>query len=148
MKRIRRIVHASDFSQASRAAFAKAVDMAKANRAELALVHVITPVMPVVGESYISPKTWEDIEASTRNAAQKDMNRLLTAAKKAGVRATSTLVEGVPHEEIVKAAKRKRADLVVVGTHGRTGLAKFFLGSVAGRVVTSAPCPVLTVRGK
>ena len=52
------------------------------------------------------------------------------------------------HEQIVRAAKAQRADLVVIGTHGRSGLAKFFVGSVAGRVVSAARCPVLTVRGK
>ena len=52
------------------------------------------------------------------------------------------------HEQIARAAKSKKADLIVIGTHGRTGLAKFFLGSVASRVVAAAPCPVLTVRGK
>ena len=55
-------------------------------------------------------------------------------------------MEGIAHEQIVRAARR--TDLVVMGTHGRSGLAKFFLGSVAGRVVSAAPCPVLTVRGK
>ena len=58
------------------------------------------------------------------------------------------LVEGVPHEQIVRLARSKRADVVVMGTHGRSGLAKLFLGSVAGRVVAAAPCPVLTVRGR
>jgi nucleotide-binding universal stress UspA family protein len=149
MPKIRRVLHASDFSRASRAAFAMAVDMAKANRAQLTLVHVRTPVMPIYSDGgYVSPKTWEDIEASTRSAAQKDMNRLLASAKKAGVRATGELLDGITHEEIVRAANRKRADLLVLGTHGRTGLAKAFLGSVAGRVVAAAPCPVLTVRGK
>jgi len=69
-------------------------------------------------------------------------------AKKAGVRAKSILLEGVPHEQIAGTARRQRADLVVMGTHGRTGLAKLFLGSVAGRVVAIAQCPVMTVRGK
>ncbi len=58
------------------------------------------------------------------------------------------LLEGVAHEQIVRAARARRADLIVVGTHGRSGLARFFLGSVAGRVVATATCPVLTVRGK
>ena len=56
--------------------------------------------------------------------------------------------EGVVHEEIAQAAKSKKADLIVIGTHGRTGLAEFFLGSVASRVAAVAPCPVMTVRGK
>jgi nucleotide-binding universal stress UspA family protein len=148
MTRIRRVLHPSDFSRASRAAFAKALDMARANKAELLLIHVLTPAMPLMADGYIAPKAWEAIESSARAAAQKEMNKLLAAARKAGVRATGALLEGVPHEEIVRAARAKRADLLVLGTHGRTGLAKVFLGSVAGRVVTAAPCPVLTVRGK
>jgi nucleotide-binding universal stress UspA family protein len=58
------------------------------------------------------------------------------------------LTEGVAHEQIVRAARGGKADMVVMGTHGRTGMSKFFLGSVAGRVVSLASCPVLTVRGK
>jgi nucleotide-binding universal stress UspA family protein len=148
MSRIRRIVHPSDFSRASSAAFAKAIDMAKANRAELLVVHVLTPVMPMVGDGYVSPKVYEEIEATSRAHAQAQLDRLLGKAKKAGVRAKGLLMDGVPHEQITRVARSRRADLVVIGTHGRTGLAKFFLGSVAGRVVSTAPCPVLTVRGK
>ena len=148
MSRIRRILHPSDFSRASGAAFMKAVDMAKANRAELLVVHVLTPVMPMVGDGYVSPKVYEEIEATSRAQAQAQLDRLLGKARKAGVRVKGLLMEGVPHEQITRAARSKRADLVVIGTHGRTGLAKFFLGSVAGRVVSIAPCPVLTVRGK
>ena len=58
------------------------------------------------------------------------------------------LADGAAHEQIARIAKTKRADLVVMGTHGRSGFAKLFLGSVAGRVVTAAPCPVLTVKGR
>ena len=64
------------------------------------------------------------------------------------MRAKAVLLEGVAHEQIVRAARARRADLIVVGTHGRSGLARFFLGSVAGRVATMATCPVLTVRGR
>jgi nucleotide-binding universal stress UspA family protein len=148
MSRIRRILHPSDFSRASGAAFAKAVEMAKTNRAELLVVHVLTPVIPMVGDGYVSPKLYEEIEATARSQAQAQLDRLLAKARKAGVRVKGLLMEGVPHEQISRAARSKRADLVVIGTHGRTGLAKFFLGSVAGRVVSIAPCPVLTVRGK
>ena len=144
----RSIVHPTDFSTASRAAFAKAVEMAKADRGELLLVHVLSPVMPVPGDGYISPKVYDEIAASTRAWAQKQLDKLLAKAKAAGARVKGLLVEGVPHEQIVRLAKSKRADVVVMGTHGRSGLAKLFLGSVAGRVVTAAPCPVLTVRGR
>lgn len=148
MSRIRRILHPSDFSRASGAAFAKAVEMAKTNRAELLVVHVLTPVIPMVGDGYVSPKVYEEIEATARSQAQAQLERLLAKARKAGVRVKGLLMEGVPHEQITRAARSRRADLVVIGTHGRTGLAKFFLGSVAGRVVSIASCPVLTVRGK
>lgn len=60
----------------------------------------------------------------------------------------SLLTEGVPYERIVRAARSKRSDLIVIGTHGRTGFSRVFVGSVAERVVRLAPCPVLTVRGR
>jgi nucleotide-binding universal stress UspA family protein len=148
MSRIRRILHPSDFSRASGKAFAKAVEMARANRAELLVVHVLAPAVPLVGDGYVSPKIYEDLEASARAWGQKQLNRLLAKARKAGARAKGMLMEGVPHEQIVRAARSRKAGLIVIGTHGRTGLAKFVLGSVAGRVVAMASCPVMTVRGK
>jgi nucleotide-binding universal stress UspA family protein len=144
----RRILHPSDFSSASGAAFKKAVEMAKAGRGELMLVHVVSPVAPVAGEGYISPKMYEEIAASSRAWAQKQLDKLVAKAKTSGVRAKGSVLEGSAHEQVVRFARSKHADLIVVGTHGRSGLAKLFLGSVAGRVVAAAPCPVLTVRGR
>jgi len=144
----RRILHPSDFSSASNAAFKKAIEMAKASRAELLIVHVINPIVPVAGEGYVSPKMYEDLAASTRAWARKQLDKLLVKAKKSGVRGNGVLAEGAAHEQIARIAKTKRADLVVMGTHGRSGFARLFLGSVAGRVVTAAPCPVLTVKGR
>lgn len=148
MSRIRRVLYASDFSRASRAAFRTALDTARRNRAELLVVHVLTPMMPMAGDGYLSPKVYEEVEATTRAAAQKQLASLLGKARAAGVRVKALLADGVPHEQIVRLARSRGADVVVVGTHGRTGLAKFFLGSVAGRVVAASPIPVLTVRGK
>ena len=148
MSRLRRILHPSDFSRASGAAFARAAAMAKADRAQLLLVHVLAPPVPIAGEGYISPKVYDDLEASARSYGQKHLGALQAKARKAGVKVLTLLLDGVAHEQIARAAKAKKADLIVIGTHGRTGLAKFFLGSVASRVVAVAPCPVLTVRGK
>jgi len=148
MSRVRRILHPSDFSRASGAAFSKAVELAKTNNAELLVVHVLAPILPMLGDGYVSPKVYEDLVASARGYGKKNLDALVAKAKKAGVRATSVLLEGVPHAQIARTARRLRADLVVVGTHGRTGLAKLFLGSVAGRLVAIASCPVMTVRGK
>jgi nucleotide-binding universal stress UspA family protein len=148
MSRIRRIVHPTDFSRASGAAFRKALDLAKTSKAELLVVHVLAPTVPMVGDGYVSPEVYEDLVASARAYGKKNLDALVAKAKKAGVRAKSLLLEGAPHEQIVRTARRQRADLIVMGTHGRTGLAKLFLGSVAGRVIAIAPCPVMTVRGK
>jgi nucleotide-binding universal stress UspA family protein len=100
------------------------------------------------GDGYISPRLYEDLEASARAQAQKRLDAIVAGARKAGARAAGLLLQGVPHEGVARAARTKKADLLVIGTHGRTGLAKFFLGSVATRLVASAPCPVLTVRGR
>jgi nucleotide-binding universal stress UspA family protein len=148
MSRVRRILHPTDFSRASSAAFARAVQMAKTDRAQLLLVHVLAPPMPIAGEGYISPSVYEDLEASSRKYGQKRLAALQAKARKAGVRTTTLLLEGVAHEQIIRAAKSKKADLIVMGTHGHTGLVKFFLGSIASRVVAGAACPVLTVRGR
>jgi nucleotide-binding universal stress UspA family protein len=144
----RRVLHPTDFSKASGAAFARALTEARERRSELLLVHVLAPVIPVAGEGYVSPSIYEQMSQSARAWAQKQMDRLLAKAKAARVRARGMLLEGVAHEQIVRAAKRTGAALVVIGTHGRTGVARFFLGSVAARVAATAPCPVLTVRGR
>jgi len=144
----RRVLHPTDFSRASSAAFTRALDEARASRGQLMLVHALAPVIPISGEGYVSPSTYQQMTEAGRAWAQKHMNRLLARARKAAVRARGQLVEGVAHEAIVRAARRHRADVIVMGTHGRTGVARFFLGSVAARVTATAPCPVLTVRGR
>ena len=142
MSRHRRILHPTDFSGASGAAFKRAIALAKADKAQLFIAHVIAPPMP------IPPNLYEDLEASARKYAEKKLAALQVKARAAGVRAASLVLEGVAHEQIVRAARSKKVDLIVIGTHGRTGLAKLFLGSVASRVVAAATCPVLTVRGR
>jgi nucleotide-binding universal stress UspA family protein len=146
-ERFRRILHASDFSPASRRAFDAAVGLAKANGAALTLVHVLEPAIPWVEVDYASPRAYRLI-TSARAAAAKQLEALVRTAKRAGVHSTGRLVDGNPRDAIPRAAARMHADLVVVGTHGRTGLDKLLLGSVAERVVATARCPVLTVRGR
>ena len=150
MKVFRRILHATDFSSASRPALAKAIALAGQNRAQLQIVHVLAPlVLPAGGDfAYIPASTYESIEQQARQHAQKQLAGLVARARKAGVRATAALVEGSPHEQVPRAARRARADLLVIGTHGRTGVSKLLLGSVAERLVRVSPCPVLTVRGR
>ena len=146
MPTVRRILHPSDFSPASRPAFRKAIELARTYRAQLLVAHVL-PMVPVMPGAYISPAVWDDLERSQRAAAQRDLDRLVARAKEAGVRATGTLLDiGITHERIVRFARARRVDLIVMGTHGRSGLTKALLGSVASRVISTARCPVVTVR--
>ena len=145
---VRRVLHPSDFSSASRGAFAKAVDIARDNKAELILLHVRALAIPMMGDGYVSPQVYQQFEDASRTSAEKQMEKLVGEAKKRGVRARGLVSEGVAHEQIVRAARGQKADMIVMGTHGRTGVSKLFLGSVAGRVISTAPVPVLTVRGK
>ena len=140
---IRTVLHATDFSRESSRAFAVAVKMAKSNHARLTIASAIVPLVP---EQTLEMATWRDIEAQTRKWAQQRLRRLADKARAAGVRASTLVITGDPAREIVRAARSARADLLVIGTHGRTGFSRLFLGSVAQRLVATAPCPVLTVR--
>ena len=149
MARLRRIMHATDFSSASSAALRRAIALAKGDRARLDIVHVLTPPsLALPADGYVSPRLYTDLEASARAQAKKRLDAIVARARKAGARASGLLLEGVPHERVARAARARKADLLVIGTHGRTGLARFFLGSVAGRLIGSASVPVLTVRGR
>ncbi len=148
MKPIRNILVATDFSAASRPAFRRALETALSNEAALWIAHVAAPPGPMSPDGYVLPRIYEEMDLAIRTDAQKRLRSLLGRARKLGVRARALLLRGAPHEAIARAARAHRADLVVLGTHGRTGVARFFIGSVAARVVATAPCPVLTVRGR
>jgi nucleotide-binding universal stress UspA family protein len=142
-----RILYATDFSPASRAAFTTAVKRARQDRAELVVVHVLSPIVQTV-DGYLPASTYNEIDTAARRHAADQLEPLARQARKAGVRVRAVLLDGVPHDAIVRAARKHHAGMIVVGTHGRTGLARFMLGSVAARVVSHAKVPVLTVRGK
>src|SRR5690242_11305165 len=146
----RPVLHPMDFTKASSAASTRAVVEARQTKSELVILHVLAPIVPLAGatEGYVSPQLYEEMSTSARAAAQKQLDRLLARARTARVKVRGLLVDGVAQEEIVRVAKRLRAGVIVVGTHGRTGVAQLVLGSVAGRVAATAPCPVLTVRGR
>jgi nucleotide-binding universal stress UspA family protein len=145
MRTFWRILHPSDFSPASRPAFRKAVELAKVNRAELLVVHVL-PVLPMMPDAYIAATTYDELLRGQRASAKKQLDRLVANAKAAGTRASGICLDfGVPAERIARLAKSRRADVIVMGTHGRTGFRRALLGSVAARVVAIAACPVLTV---
>ena len=148
MKPMRNIFLATDFSPASRPAFRRALELALANEAALWIAHVAPPAGPITPDGYVLPRVYEEMELAIRTDAQKRLRTLLARARKAGVKGRALLLKGVAHEAIVRSARAHRADMIVLGTHGRTGVARFFVGSVAARVVATATCPVLTVRGR
>jgi universal stress protein A len=148
MKRIRRILHATDFSRASNRAFETAIDFAKTNRAELLLVHVLVPNIAYPVDSYADPTLYVELDRSMERQARSSLEKLVNKVQKAKIKVKGLLLRGTAHEQIVRIAKNRRADMIVIGTHGLTGLKKLLMGSVAGRVVSEAICPVLTVRGK
>ena len=141
-RRVQRIVHPTDFSKTADRAFQKAVEFAKQNRAELLLVHVLLRALP-------PPSLWrgvyDRIDAQERRVAETRLSALLTRARRAKVQARTLLLSGVTYDQIVRVAESMRAGLIVMGSHGRTGLSKLLLGSVAERVSGLAPCPVLIV---
>jgi nucleotide-binding universal stress UspA family protein len=149
MLRIKKIMHATDYSKASTRAFNAAVDLAKQNGGELLVVHVIEPLAHyVAGEDFAGAELYVKLEETTRQEAQSSMRKLMQRLERLKVKAKSLMLKGNAADQIVKAAKSRKADLIVIGTHGRTGFAKLFMGSVASRVVSTAICPVLTVRGR
>lgn len=148
MARMRRILFASDFSKASAKAFITAVALAKATHADMTILHVLVPFTPLVPEQYIGGTTLDQLNSDAQRWGQQQLAKLTAKAKNGGLRAGGLTMTGDPAEQIVRAARTKRADLIVLGTHGRTGLNRFFVGSVAQRVIASAPCPVVTVRGR
>jgi universal stress protein A len=145
---MQQILFASDFSKASRKAFAAAVNTAKRAHAALSIAHVLAAFVPIGPDQYMGSETWKEIEDQARQWAQKHLDALAKKARRAGVRTRVVLVEGIPAREIPRLARRAHADLLVIGTHGRTGFSKLLLGSVAGKVVAMATCPVMTVRGQ
>src|SRR5262249_43964504 len=86
------------------------------------------------------------IAEEQRMAAQKELDRIVNRLREGGLKAKPLLKVGSPFLEILHTAQAEGSDLIVLGTHGRTGIAHVLMGSVAERVVQKAPCPVLTIR--
>lgn len=142
----RKILFATDFSSASRAAFRVAVDLARRGKGRLLIAHVLSSVVPLGVETYVSARMYDEMESSLRRWAQKRLDALVEQARRSRVDARSVLLAGAAHEAISRSAAKERADVIVIGTHGRTGLERVLVGSVAARILGTAPCPVLTVR--
>lgn len=141
---VNRVLVPIDFSKTSVAALRYAIPLTQQFGATLDLVHVIEPT-PFLSDMDNMPLAMSDAEVAQRVAAE--LSSLARREVPSGVQVNSVVRHGKPYQEIAEAAKERHADLVVIATHGRTGLQHTLLGSTAERVVRLAPCPVLVVRG-
>ncbi len=144
MPEIKRILVPIDFSEASNVALATAIDFAHDYNAELFVLHVYSDLMPV-----LSMRTLDLDEHSVEEIQKTEAMDNIDAALSRftfQVPVHKLIRKGVPSQEIVRSANEVMANLIVIGTHGRTGLSHVLIGSCAERVVRSSDCPVLTVR--
>jgi nucleotide-binding universal stress UspA family protein len=139
----KRILVATDFSETADAAWRLAADLARTHDADVVLLHAHSE-MPVYSETAFLDL--EHVYEEQRRWARASLEERAAAANTAGLRVTPLVRVGAAAEAIAGTAADERVDLVVVGTHGRGGLDRLLLGSVAERVVRQAPCPVLVVR--
>jgi nucleotide-binding universal stress UspA family protein len=139
MLAIHTILHPTDFSDRSEFAFRLGCALARDYGARLVLLHVAHPPVVVYAEGVVPPVPDDYMER-----LEEDLHRL--QAPGPSVHVEHQLLEGDPVAEILAVAEKTSADLIVMGTHGRTGLGRLLMGSVAEQVVRKAPCPVLTVR--
>jgi nucleotide-binding universal stress UspA family protein len=146
MKPIRSILAAVDFSECSDHALQAAADLAKQTGAELHVVHALDLPIPIFNPYAVSiPDT---LLTQAREEASRRLREAVERAGQAGVAAKSHLTEVPAAPAIARLAEELGADLVVMGTHGHTGLKHVLLGSVAERTLRLAPCSVLIVKEK
>jgi nucleotide-binding universal stress UspA family protein len=145
------IVVPTDFSTCSEAALTLALDMAAANGARLVLVHVIDVGASLALDAAMSSAalgfaTAVGVDQQLRENAATALEAAKARVLSAGLPVETRACEGTPEEEIIAIASEVSADLIVMGTQGRSGLEHLLVGSVAEKVVRGAPMPVLTVR--
>jgi len=140
--KIKKLVVPTDFSDCSEEAIEYAISLARAYQAQVFLLHVMEPPSYALDFSLTHPGVPAEVKQKLAESIKQSVEKM----KKLGINAEGYFVMGVPYAEIIHAAKKHEADLIVMGTHGRTGLTHFLLGSTAERVIQQAPCPVLAVK--
>ncbi|HPC82427.1 MAG TPA: universal stress protein [Thermoanaerobaculaceae bacterium] len=145
---VKKILCPTDFSEPSYVALGAAAELARVFGAEIVVVHVLTPIpvveMPALHAGFNVDRYQEMLGENLRKALD---DVIATRLGGAGA-ARGVLVVGHPASEIVKVSHDEGADLIVLSTHGRSGVGHLLFGSVAERVVRSASCPVLTIRAR
>jgi len=142
---LKTILFPTDFSQGARAAMDHAISLAQDYESKLILLYVIQDIS--IAEWYIpSSLSVTYLIEDMQKSAWKEMDKWGEEVSDKVKSVEKMVVRGVPFVEIIKTAKGKNADLIVIGTHGRTGIDHMLFGSTAEKVVRKAACPVLTVR--
>jgi universal stress protein A len=140
----------TDFSEAGDHAIAHAFRMAADHGAEVLLLHVVETIIapnPLYAHYYPTDLLTPEVRARAETEARQALlERVPNNGALAAVPSRVVVVNGMPAEEIIRATREQQADLVVISTHGRTGLKRFLLGSTAERVIRHVQCPVLVVR--
>lgn len=140
-----KILTAIDFSENSERAFEYALTLASKFEAELTIIHVINEPVDLRG-FYVPHISFEQLEAEIEMGAVRMMEEFCKARLGLFTNYKTAIVTGIPYDEIIRKADETGASLIVLGTHGRTGLDHLIFGSTAERVVRSANCPVMTIR--
>jgi universal stress protein A len=147
---IKTILVPTDFSEPTRDLLDYAVWLGRTFQARLILLHVLQTMPLAEAVNWldgVAPPTgevalWEQV----KTASEQQMARLKELYASSGVEIAVQVKEGVPFVEIIRTAEREKADLIVMGSHGRTGVRHLLIGSVAERVVRKASCPVLVLK--
>lgn len=141
------VLVATDFEPPSDAAVAYARDLARTFGARLHVLHVVENAQSTPAAAFY-PETFHDLQRDLEESARHRLERMLTAEDRLTSRAVAAVRRSAaPAHAIAAYAQGERADLIVVGTHGRRAVSHLLLGSVAEQLVRTAPCPVLVVRG-
>ncbi len=148
MIEIRTILAPSDFSQHASQAVRYACALAERFGASIHLLHVIPDFVPAAPDPMLTPVLPPEYYTESEAQARETLTKLIEPAWGKPAAVTTSVRWGTPVEEIVEEARAKAADLIVIATHGRTGLRHVLMGSVAERIVREAPCPVLTIRDR
>jgi nucleotide-binding universal stress UspA family protein len=144
---IRSILLPTDFSACGNYALSYAASLARTFGASIICVHVIEPMVPTVGYSGMTePLPIADISDQLEDSAERELPKLAECEECAGLAVEELIVHGEAASEIVRVAQDRQVDLIVVSSHGRTGLGRMLFGSTAEAVVRHAPCPVLVVK--
>lgn len=146
MIQIRRILVPTDFSDHSRKALEYGCDLARRYDARLHVVHAVQDLVMMVPEPGMAFPLSDDYMGDLKASAEKELAALCSDEMMNGIETVHKVLVGPPFLEIVRYARNEEIDLIVIGTHGRTGLTHVLLGSVAEKVVRKAPCNVFTIR--